>query len=161
MAGKKDTFSQFVAWVNRQDPNLLGTLNHSDRWLNGFQASLIQACHTCTASSSRALVPETCTPSFLSRTIDVVLNNSFSLLPTIHVYTTCEGQLSRALLDCPCLGHLPGEAEKAAPAVRGKEAAAVGAQATRWFGLHSAEQLINRVHRVEGPLHLRLKNKHE
>ena len=52
------------------------------------------------------------------------------------------------------LGAPPGEAGKAAPAVRGKEAAAVGAQATRWFGLHSAEQLINTVRRVEGSFHL-------
>ena len=77
---QKNTFSQFVAWTNRQDPNLLGTLNHSDRWLNGFQASLIQACHTCTASSLHALVPATGTPSFLSRIIDVVSINRFSLL---------------------------------------------------------------------------------
>ena len=32
--------------------------------------------------------------------------------------------------------------------------AAVGAQTTRWFGLHSAEQLINTVHRVEASFHL-------
>ena len=62
------------------------------------------------------------TPSFLSRIIDVVSINSFSLLPTIHVYTTCEGKLSWALLGCPCLEHLPG-----ASAARRKEAAAVGA----------------------------------
>ena len=81
--------------------------------------------------------------------------NSFSLLPTIHVYTTCEGKLSWALLDCPCLEHLPGAAaakrKEAAAVGAGKEAAAVGAgtHATRWFGLHSGEQLINAVHRVD------------
>ena len=105
-------------------------------------------------------MPATGTPSFLSRIIDVVSISSFSLLPVIHVYTTCEGKLSWALLDCPCLEHLPGaaaarrkEAGKEAAAVGAdKEAAAVGAGtlATRWLGLHSAEQLINTVHRVEG-----------
>ena len=153
---QKSTFSQFAAWMNRQAVGCIGTLNHSERWLNGFQASLIQACHTCTASSLHALVPATGTPSFLSRIIDVVSINSFSLLPTIHVYTTCEGKLSWALLDCPCLEHLPGAAaarrKEAAAVGAGKEAAAVGAgtHATRWFGLHSGEQLINTVHRVEG-----------
>ena len=32
--------------------------------------------------------------------------------------------------------------------------AAVGAQTTRWFGLHSAKQLINTVHRVEAAFHM-------
>ena len=146
---QKSTFSQFTAWMNRQAVGCIGTLNHSERWLCGFQASLIQACHTCTASSLHALVPATGTPSFLSRIIDVVSINSFSLLPTIHVYTTCEGKLSWALLDCPCLEHFPRK--EAAAVGAGKEAAAVGARTdtTRWFGLHSGEQLINTVHRVE------------
>ena len=157
---QKSTFSEFTAWLNQQAVGCIGFLNHSQRWLSGFQASLIQACHTCTASSLHALVPATGTPSFLSRIIDVVSISSFSLLPIIHVYTTCEGKLSWAFLECPSLEHLPGaaaarrkEAGKEAAAVgAGKEAAAVatGTLATRWFGLHSAEQLINTVHRVEG-----------
>ena len=141
MSGKKSTFSEFTAWLNRQ---AVGTLNHSERWLSGFQASLIQACHTCTASSLHALVPATGTPSFLSRIIDVVSISSFSLLPIIHVYTTCEGKLSWALLDCLSLEHLPGTAAASA----GKEAAAVGAeksaavnanpqQLKRWFGFRT------------------------
>ena len=123
--------------------------------LNGFQASLIQACHTGVASSLHALLPATGTPSFLSRIIDVVSINSASLLPTIHMYTTCEGKLSWVLLDCPCLEHI-GEAARSTAAVgtAATGTAAVGAQTTRWFGLHSAEQLINTVHRVEASFHL-------
>ena len=67
------------------------------------------------------------------------------------MYTTCEGKLSWVLLDCPCLEHI-GEAARSTAAVG--TAATVGARTTRWFGLHSAEQLINTVHRVEASFHL-------
>ena len=71
------------------------------------------------------------------------------------MYTTCEGKLSWVLLDCPCLEHI-GEAARSTAAVgtAATGTAAVGAQTTRWFGLHSAEQLINTVHRVEASYHL-------
>ena len=71
------------------------------------------------------------------------------------MYTTCEGKLSWVLLDCPCLEHI-GEAARSTAAVgtAATGTAAVGAQTTRWFGLHSAEQLINTVHRVEASFHL-------
>ena len=139
-----------------------------DTFLSGFQASLIQACRTGVASSLHALLPATGTPSFLSRIIDVVSINSASLLPTIHMYTTCEGKLSWVLLDCPCLEHV-GEAARstrstaavgaaatgtAAVGAAATDTAAVGAQTKRWFGFHSAEQLINTVHRVEASFHL-------
>ena len=152
---QKDAFGQFTNWLKQHAPDLIGTLNHSTRFLNGFQASLIQACHTGAASSLHALLPATGTPSFLSRIIDVVSINSASLLPTIHMYTTCEGKLSWVLLDCPCLEHI-GEAARSTAAVgtAATGTAAVGAQTTRWFGLHSAEQLINTVHRVEASFHL-------
>ena len=152
---QKDSFGQFTNWLKQQAPDLIGTLNHSTRFLNGFQASLIQACHTGAASSLHALLPATGTPSFLSRIIDVVSINSASLLPVIHMYTTCEGKLSWVLLDCPCLEHI-GEAARSTAAVgtAATGTAAVGAQTTRWFGLHSAEQLINTVHRVEASFHL-------
>ena len=162
---QKDAFGQFTNWLKQHAPDLIGTWNHSTRFLDGFQASLIQACHTGAASSLHALLPATGTPSFLSRIIDVVSINSASLFPTIHMYTTCEGKLSWVLLDCPCLEHI-GEAARSTAAVgtaaRSTAAvgtaatgtAAVGAQTTRWFGLHSAEQLINTVHRVEASFHL-------
>ena len=49
-----------------------------------------------------------------------------------------------------------GEAARSTAAVgtAATGTAAVGAQTTRWFGLHSAEQLINTVHRVEASFHL-------
>ena len=152
---QKDAFGQFTNWLKQRAPDLIGTLNNSKRFLNGFQASLIQACHTGAASSLHALLPATGTPSFLSRIIDVVSINSASLLPTIHIYTTCEGKLSWVLLDCPCLEHI-GEAARSTAAVgtAATGTAAVGAQTTRWFGLHSAKQLINTVHRVEASFHL-------
>ena len=152
---QKDAFGQFTDWFKQHAPGSIGTLNHSSRFLNGFQASLIQACHTGIASSLHALLPATGTPSFLSRIIDVVSINSASLLPTILMYTTCEGKLSWVLLDCPCLEHI-GEAARSTAAVgtAATGTAAVGAQTTRWFGLHSAEQLINTVHRVEASFHL-------
>ena len=152
---QKDAFGQFTNWLKQHAPDLIGTLNHSTRFLNGFQASLIQACHTGAASSLHALLPATGTPSFLSRIIDVVSINSASLLPTIHMYTTCEGKLSWVLLDCPCLEHI-GEAARSTAAVgtAATGTAAVGAQTTRRFGFHSAEQLINTVHRVEASFHL-------
>ena len=93
-------------------------------------------------------MPATGTPSFLSRIIDVVSIDSTSLLPTIHVYTTCEGKLAWALLGCPCLEHVASD--KAA--VGAEKSAAVNAnpqKLKRWFGFHSAEQLVSTVHRVE------------
>ena len=71
------------------------------------------------------------------------------------MHTTCEGKLSWVLLDCPCLEHI-GEAARSTAAVdtAATGTAAVGAQTTRWFGLHSAKQLINTVHRVEASFNL-------
>ena len=149
---QKDAFTQFTNWLKKHAPDLTGNCNHSERFLNGVQASLIQACRTGAASSLHALLPATGTPSFLSRIIDVVSIDSASLFPTIHMYTTCEGKLSWVLLDCPCLEHI-GEAARSTAAVgtAATGTAAVGAQTTRprWFGLHSAKQLIITVHRVE------------
>ena len=133
---QKDSFGQFTNWLKQQAPDLIGTVNHSTRFLNGFQASLIQACHTGAASSLHALLPATGTPSFLSRIIDVVSINSASLLPTIHMYTTCEGKLSWVLLDCPCLEHI-GEAARSTAAVgtaaTGTAAVGVGSQVSVRF----------------------------
>ena len=73
------------------------------------------------------------------------------------MYTTCEGKLSWVLLDCPCLEHIAvGTAATGTAAVgaAATDTAAVGAQTKRWFGFHSAEQLINTVHRVEASFHL-------
>ena len=83
---QRELFPQFTHWLTRQSSYLIGTLNHSERWLKGFQASLIQACHTCTASSLHVVVPATGTPSFPSRIIDAVSIDSTSLLPTFHAY---------------------------------------------------------------------------
>ena len=70
---------------------------------------------------------------------------------TPHVKASCHW----VLFDCPCLEHI-GEAARSTAAVgtAATGTAAVGAQTTRWFGLHSAEQLINTVHRVEASFHL-------
>jgi hypothetical protein len=81
-------------------------------------------------------------PSFLSRIIDVVSIDSQSLLPVIHIYTTVEGKLSWSLLDCPCLENIE------------TSQVAVGTAPKRWFGFHSAEQMINVVHTVEKSFHL-------
>ncbi len=137
---QKCTLSKFTCWLTQQLPNSIGNLNLSERWLTGFQASLIQACHTCTTSSLHAVLPATGTPSFLSRIVDVVSINSHSLLPTIQVFTTCEGKLSWALLGCPCLERIIES---------GEQDVAVGTAPRRFFGFHSADQLIKTVHRVE------------
>ena len=150
---QRAVFAQFANWLDEQVPNVIGNLNHSDKCLHNFQASLIAACHTCTASSLHAVLPATGTPSFLSRIIDVVSIDSASLLPVIHVYTTREGKLSWALLGCPCLEHIAPPGNNAAAV--GAENAAVGANTKRWFGLHSADQLISTVHRVEDSFYLR------
>ena len=113
---QKDSFGQFTNWLKQHSPDMIGTLHPSTRFLNGFQASLIHECHIAAASSLHALLPATGTPSFLSRIIDVVSINSASLLPTIHMYTTCEGKLSWLLLDCPCLEYI-GEAARSTAAV--------------------------------------------
>ena len=76
------------------------------------------------------------------------------------MYTTCEGKLSWVLLDCPCLEHTDEAARStaavgaAATGIAATGTAAVGAQTKRWFGFHSAEQLINTVHRVEKSFHV-------
>ena len=38
---QKDAFGQFTNWLKQQAPDLIGTLNNSTRFLNGFQASLM------------------------------------------------------------------------------------------------------------------------
>ena len=78
-----------------------------------------------------------------------------TIMRVIHMYTTCECKLSWVLLDCPCLEHI-GEAARSTAAVgtAATGTAAVGAHTTRWFGFHSAKQLINTVHRVEASIDL-------
>ena len=95
---QNDAVGQFANWLKHHAPDLIGTLNHSTICVKGFEASLIQACHTGAASSLHTLMPAAGTPSFLSRIIDVVSINSASLLPTIHMHTTCGGKLSWVLL---------------------------------------------------------------
>ena len=156
-----ESFTKFTYWLGEQAPGIIGNLNHSGRWLRGFQASLIQACHTCTATSLHAILPATGLPSLLSRVIDVVSIHSASLLPVIHVYTSTEGKLVWSLLACPCLERTSTQGEgTVGDAAAVGVAAAVGAAPasstrTRWFGLHSAEHLIHTVHRVEEAFHLR------
>ena len=155
-----ESFTKFTYWLGEQAPGIIGNLNHSGRWLRGFQASLIQACHTCTAASLHAILPATGLPSLLSRVIDVVSIHSASLLPVIHVYTSTEGKLVWSLLACPCLERTSTQGEgTVGDAAAVGVAAAVGAAPasstrTRWFGLHSAEHLIHTVHRVEEAFHL-------
>ena len=155
-----ESFTKFTYWLGEQAPGIIGNLNHSGRWLRGFQASLIQACHTCTATSLHAILPATGLPSLLSRVIDVVSIHSASLLPVIHVYTSTEGKLVWSLLACPCLERTSTQGEgTVGDAAAVGVAAAVGAAPasstrTRWFGLHSAEHLIHTVHRVEEAFHL-------
>ena len=146
---QKDAFSMFTWWMSRIGPDVVGNLNHTKRWLTGFQASLIQACHVGIASSLHAVVPATGMPSLLSRVIDVVSINSQSLLPIIHIYTSSDGKLSWALLDCPCLAHI-GSSQSS----EGKGVAVERIATRRWFGFHSAEHMIKLVHRVEQSFHL-------
>ena len=129
----------FTSWLSQLGFDVIGKLNHTKRWLTGFQASLLQACQVGTASSLHAVVPATGMPSLLTRIIDVVSIDSHGLLPVIHVYTTCEGKLSWSLLDCPCLENIEGSQGKGV---------AVGTAPKRWFELHSAEQMIKVVHKV-------------
>jgi len=109
---QKEVFSMFTWWLSQLGPDVIGNLNHTKRWLTGFQASLIQACQVGTASSLHAVLLATGMPSFLSRIIDVVSIDSQSLLPVVHIYTTVEGKLSWSLLDCPCLEHIETSQEK-------------------------------------------------
>ena len=84
-------------------------------------------------------------PSLVTRICDVVFINSASLLPVIHMHTTPEGGLTWSLLGCPCLEDIPSAV--------GDRNAASGS--TRWFGLHTGEHLIQKVHEVEEALQLR------
>ena len=117
------SFPKFTNWLKEQAPGIIGNLNHSTRFVQSFQASLIQACHTCIATSLHALVPATGMPSLLSRVIDVVSINSASLLPVIYMHTAPEGGLTWSLLSCPCLEDIPSAV--------GERNAASGS--TRWF----------------------------
>ena len=84
-------------------------------------------------------------PSLLTRIIDVVSINSANMLPVIHIHTAPEGGLTWSLLGCPCLEHIPSAV--------GEKNAASGS--TRWFGLHTGEHLIQKVHLVAEAFHLR------
>ena len=44
------SFPKFTNWLKEQAPGIIGNLNHSTRFVQSFQASLIQACHTCIAT---------------------------------------------------------------------------------------------------------------
>ena len=102
-------FPCFLAWATKHFPYAFGNLNHSRRFLDSFLPSVVQATHTCLASTLHACVPALGMPSFLSRIIDVVSINGRSLLPTIHVFTDSQGHLSWALLGCPCLEYTDKE----------------------------------------------------
>ena len=102
-------FPCFLAWATKHFPYAFGHLNHSRRFLDSFSPSVVQATHTCLASTLHACVPALGMPSFLSRIIDVVSINGRSLLPTIHVFTDSQGHLSWALLGCPCLEYTDKE----------------------------------------------------
>ena len=41
---QKDASGQLTNWLKQHAPDLIGTLNHSERVLNGVQAFIIQAC---------------------------------------------------------------------------------------------------------------------
>ena len=59
-----EVFSMFTWWLSQLGLDVVGNLNHTKRWLTGFQASLIQACQVGTASSLHAVLPATGMPSF-------------------------------------------------------------------------------------------------
>ena len=138
------SFPMFTNWLKQQAPGIIGNLNHSTRFLQSLQGSLIQACHTCMAASLHAIIPATGMPSLLSRIIDVVSINSASLLPVIYIHTSSEGALTWSLLGCPCSEQIPSAV--------GEQSTASGS--TRWFGLHSGEHLVRKVHHVEESFHL-------
>ena len=136
----KEKFPQFLLWATERFAGALGNLNHSQRFLDSFLPSLVAATHTCIASSLHSVLPATGLPSLLSRVVDVVSINGRSLLPTILLYTSCNGKLAWALLGSPCLECVDLEAT-----------AAVGAASSErtLFGFHKAPQLVRTVHRLE------------
>ena len=102
-------------------------LNHSRRFLDRCLPSVVQAAHTCLASTTHACVLALVMPSFLSRIIYVVSIYGRSLLPTIHVFTDSQGRLSGALLGCACLAYTDKENIASLAAAFGAGQAASGA----------------------------------
>lgn len=98
--------NQFMVWIKRHAPNLVGILHHSEMWLNSVQASRIQACRTCIASSLHAVVFAPGTPSLLARIIDVASINRSSLSFASRVYTTCKKVTCHGRYGWPVFGTL-------------------------------------------------------
>ena len=136
---------EFMAWGRRRLPdNCLGNLNHSGRFVKEFLPSLVGATHTCLSSSLHGLIPALGVPSLVSRVIDVVSINGQSLLPTIYIYTNDCGEISWALLGCPCL-EAPTKTKAADGAIQGR----ASGTAEPFFGFHKSPQMVKTVHDVE------------
>ena len=83
----KQKFPCFLAWATKHFPYAFGNINHSKRFMDSFLPSVVQATHSCLASTLHACVPALGLPSLLTRIIDVVSIHGRRLLPTIHVFT--------------------------------------------------------------------------
>ena len=78
----KELLPEFMLWACERFQGF-GNTNHSSRFLDEFEVSLVAALHTCTASDLHSIVPATGMPSLLSRVIDVITLTGSSLLPVI------------------------------------------------------------------------------
>ena len=147
-------FPCFVSWASNHFPHAFGNINHSRRFLDNFLPSIVMATHQCLSSSLHACIPALGLPSFLTRVIDVVSIHGRSLLPTIYVYTNPNGQLSWALLGCPCLEYR--QAAFGADKSQGetKTAASGASSHDDLFGFHKAPQLVTTVHNLEKTFHI-------
>ena len=139
----KNQYGNFMAWMRKHFPDQVGNLQHSKICLDGFLPSLVATAHTCVAASLHSIVPALGIPSLLSRVVDVVSINGRSLFPIIHIYTSATGQLSWALLGCPCLEYI-SEAASRQPLATGEQC----------FGFHKAKQLVKIVHSTEKSYHI-------
>ena len=150
-AWPKEKFGEFVAWASTRFPYELGTYNNSKNWINEFLYSLMAEVHVATCATLHTVVPATGLPSFLSRVIDIVSSNAgASYLPVVYVYTSPTKGLQWCLLGCPVLEYKsPASAAQAAVGARVQPARLEMRHLTRDFKFHSAQRLVETVHRVE------------
>ena len=142
----KAEFPRFMLWAREHFPCAFGNINHSGRFLADFLPAVVGVSHTCLAGSLHSLIPALGIPSFLARVIDVVSINGRSLLPVIYIYTTSQGNLSWALLGCPCLEYREDEAR---PSEASTAASGADIGWKEVFGFHKAAQLVYAVHELE------------
>ena len=92
-------FPCFLAWATTHFPYAFGHPNHNRRLLDSFLPSVVQATHTCLASTLHACVPALGTPSSLFRIID---------LGSINGRACFQPSMRLRILRGTCLGHFSG-----------------------------------------------------